>query len=232
MPIYDFNTDVIGELLIPPVLRKPKQLDWLSTILSPIQKLRDKVFTDYKIGTYYGDFNIGSTYVLGDKVIWTDKCVYEAVYVDTDGIAQSFSGIYPNNSTYWIKQQEIFIGADERVKYSAQKKLFEYALNKYFRITSPFVDQIYIVNNFYVNASFIMANSSEFSSNMPNSSFYQQQYLSEDYTYSSGNYDYTIYFPVVEYTALASTSTDREMIVRNFADNYNLAGMQYNIITY
>lgn len=226
MPIYDFNTDVIGELLIPPVLRKPKQLDWLSTILSPIQKLRDKVFNDYKQGSSYPDYSNVEFYYLGSKVIWTDGCVYEAIK------DEEITAVAPNNTTYWIKQQEIFIGTDERVKYSAQKKLFEYALNRYFRIADAPADQIYITNNFYVNASFIMANSSELSSNMPNNSNYQSQYLSEDYTYSSGDYDYTIYFPVTPYTNLASTATDREMIVRNFADKYNLAGMTYNILTY
>jgi len=229
MPIYDFNTDVIGELLIPPVLRKPKHLDWLSTILSPIQKLRDKVFNDYKGGVTYSNATAYSNvefYYLGSKVIWTDRRVYEMIVDD------EITGVAPNDTTYWIKQQEIFIGTDERVKYSSQKKLFEYALNKYFLIGAPPADQIYITNNFYVNASFIMANSSELSSNMPNNNIYQQQYLSEDYSYSTGNYDYTIYFPVTAYNALASTATDREMIVRNFADKYNLAGMIYDIQTY
>lgn len=227
MPIWDFNTDIIGELLIPPVLRQPKQLDWLSTILSPIQKLRDRVFFDYKEGveSVYNDFNIGSSYILGDMVIWADKCVYQAIYTT------SFSGIYPNNTTYWLKTQEIFIGVDERVKYSSQKFLFEYALNRYFRLEQP-NDLIYIVNNFYVNASFVMGNSGEYSSAMPNNSIYQSQYLNDNYTYSASDYDYTIYFPVVPYTALASTASDREMIVRNFADKYNLAGMRYNILTY
>jgi hypothetical protein len=227
MPIWDFNTDIIGELLIPPVLRQPKQLDWLSTILSPVQKLRDRVFFDYKEGveSTYNDFNIGSTYSLGDMVIWTDKCVYQAIYTT------SFSGIEPNNTTYWLKTQEIFIGVDERVKYSAQKFLFEYALNKYFRLEAP-NDLIYITNNFYVNASFVMANSGDLSSAMPNNSIYQTQYMNDTYTYSASDYDYTIYFPVADYTALASTANDREMIVRNFADKYNLAGIRFNILTY
>ena len=51
-------------------------------------------------------------------------------------------------------------------------------------------------------------------------------------TYQTSVYDYTIFVPDAVYTALGSTANDREYAIRNFADKYNLAGMQYDVQSY
>ena len=225
MAIYDYDNQIVGEQLMPPVLRTDKQLSWINTLTAHVQNLWSLIFEDYRVGSVYPSFNIATIYDFGNRIIWDDKCIYEATCTDSLGVAQSFSGVYPNNTVFWTKVNDIFIGSDERVKYSAQKLLFEYALNKFF-ITSG----IYITNNFIdVGDVFVMDTDSTESSVMPLDSFYQEDYMDLTATYASGIYDYTIFVPIADYTTLGSSAN---AIIRTFADKYNLAGMQYDIQTY
>ena len=225
MAIYDYDNQIVGEQLMPPVLRTDKQLSWINTLTAHVQNLWYLIFEDYRVGSVYPNFNIATTYDLGNRIIWDDKCIYEATSVTILGVGQSFSGVYPNNTVFWTKVNDIFIGSDERVKYSAQKLLFEYALNKFF-ISSG----IYITNNFIdVGDVFVMDTDSTESSVMPLDSFYQEDYMDLTATYASSIYDYTIFVPIADYTSLGSSAN---AIIRTFADKYNLAGMQYDIQTY
>lgn len=225
MAIYDYDSNIVGEQLTPPILRNTKFLAWIYVIVKPIQNIWSLIFEDYKDGNSYADFDILTTYNFGDRVLWTDKAIYEAIYTDADGIAQSFNGVYPSNTLFWTKVNEIFIGSNERVKYSAQKLLFEYALNTFFITTG-----IYITNNFIdVGDVFLMDTDSTESSLMPLDSLYQEDYMDYTATYASGIYDYTIFVPVAFHTSLG---TNADGIIRTFADKYNLVGMQYDIQTY
>jgi hypothetical protein len=73
-----------------------------------------------------------------------------------------------------------------------------------------------------------MGETGEYSSVMPNNSQYQQNFLVNNYTVSDG-FAYTIYVPLAVWTPLASNDTDRENLIRSFADKYNLAGMIYDV---
>lgn len=230
MAIYDYDNQVVGEQLTPPVLRTTKQLAWINTLTAAVQNLWSLVFEDYRVGSSYSDYNGATTYNFGDRVIWDDKCIYEATYVNSLGIPESFSGTAPSNAILWTKVNEIFIGSDERVKYSAQKLLFEYALNKFFRVAASPADQIYITNNFIDTGDvFVMDTDSTESSVMPLDSFYQEDYMDLTATYATGIYDYTIFVPISDFTLLGASA---EAIIRTFADKYNLAGFQYEIQTY
>jgi hypothetical protein len=217
MAIYDYDSNIVAEQLSPPTLRNGKFLAWLYVLVKPLQNLHDLIFSDYKVGNVYSVYSNATTYNFGTRVRYLDKAIYECIKTSV--------GNLPTNSVYWIKVNDIFIGTDERVKYSAQKLLFEYALNKFF-ITSG----IYITNNFiYVGDVFVMDTDSTESSVMPLDSFYQEDYMDLTATYASGIYDYTIFFPISDYTTLGFSAN---AIIRTFADKYNLAGMQYNIQTY
>jgi len=219
--LFDFDIDIIIPNLVAPIKRLPKYLAWVKSLATPLQQAWQFLFVDYKTGSSYPDFNIGTTYYLSDMVIWTDKCVYMASYID----GASFVGILPSNTTYWTKINSNFIGVDERVKYNSQKLLFEYALNRFFRTTG-----IYIVNNFVTPTNvFAMGDSSESSSYMPSNSIYQADFMPDVPTYNTDIYDFTIFFPIADYTALGA---DAELIIRSFADVYNLVGMQYDIQTF
>jgi len=225
MALYNFDNEIVAEQLTPPSLREPKFLAWLYVLTKPIQNKWSLIFEDYKDGTSYANYSGATTYDFGDRVTYTDKAIYEATYTDSNGVAQSFSGEAPTNTTFWTKVNDIFIGAKERVAYSAQKLVFEYALNRFF-ITSG----IYITNNFVdVGNVFVMDLSSTESSVMPLNSIEQEDYMDLTATYATAIYDYTIFVPVAYHTSLG---TDADLIIRTFADKYNLAGMQYDIQTY
>ena len=150
MAIYDYNSNTVAEQLIPPTLRGSKFLAWLYVLVKPIQNLHDLIFSDYKTGNVYANYNNLSTYVFGNRVRYTDKSIYEC-------IATTSLGNLPTNTAKWVKVNDLFIGTDERVKYSSQKLLYEKALNTFF-ITSG----IYIQNNFVsVGNVFVIDSTSE-----------------------------------------------------------------------
>jgi hypothetical protein len=225
MALYDFDNEIVAEQLTPPVLRESKLLAWLYVLTKPIQNKWALIFEDYKDESVYSNYNGATTYNFGDRVIWDDKAVYEATYTNPLGVAESFSGTPPSVLLFWTKVNDIFIGANERVKYSSQKLLFEYALNKFF-ITSG----IYITNNFVDTGNvFVMDTDSTESSLMPLDSLYQEDYMDYTATYATAIYDYTIFVPVAFHTSLGANA---DGLIANFANKYNLEGMQYNILTY
>lgn len=208
---------------MPPALRHTIHLSWLKVILKPIQSFWKLIFVDYKDGSLYSVYDVSLGYVRTNRVVYSDRKVYEC-------ILNASAGITPSNATYWVKVNDNFIGASERVKYNAQKIVFEYALNKWFFV-DPLADQIYIENNI-VNASFFLmgGQTGETSSKLPQFSINATSYLGN--VYSPTNNDFTIYVPVAVFNAQGSTTANREQAIRNFADMYNLAGMIYNVSTY
>lgn len=223
--LFDFDIDIVIPNLTAPIKRQPKYLAWLKSLTTPIQQAWQNLFVDYKTGSTYPDFDISTTYSIGDTVIWTDKCIYMASSVTVLGVGQDFSGVLPNNTVFWTKVNENFIGVDERVKYNSQRLLFEYALNRFFRTSG-----IYIENNFVTPTNvFAMGNSSQSSSYMPSNSIYQSDFMPDKPTYTTAIYDFTIFFPAADYAALGSSA---DLIIRSFADVYNLVGMQYDIQTF
>jgi hypothetical protein len=218
MAIYDYNSNTVAEQLTPPTLRGSKFLAWLYVLVKPIQDLHDLIFSDYKTGNVYSDYNNLTTYNFGERVRWTDKAIYEC-------IATTSLGNLPSDATKWIKVNDVFIGTDERVKYSSQKLLYEQALNTFFITTG-----IYIQNNFVsVGNVFVMDSTSEGSSIMSYSNDYQPDFMDYTATYSTAIYDYTIYVPILFY---ASLGTNANTIISTYANKYKLAGMQFNVITY
>ena len=224
MDFYDIDTNYVSEQLTPPKLRNNKFLAWLKVLLKELNFF-NTLFYNYRANTTYTDFDIATTYTINDIVIYEDKCVY--CYINS----VSTAGNLPNNVLYWNKIQTNFIGVNNRINGSAQNILFEYMLNRYFRVSS--VDpQIYIQNTTIFTTPFIMANTGTYSSSMPINSNNQINYLGNAYTYTSNTYDYTIYVPSAFFLTLGSTTINRENAIRNFADLYNLAGMSYQVLTY
>lgn len=208
---------------MPPSLRGAIHLAWLKVILKPIQSLWKLIFVDYKDGSLYTQYDVTLSYNRTDRVVYSNRKVYEC-------IVNAGVGITPDNTTYWVKVNDNFIGASERVKYNAQKLLFEYALNKWFFV-DPLSDQIYIENNAVSGSFFLMGGQNgETSSKLAATSISSGWYLGNVYTPTQ--HDYTIYVPVAVFNAQGTTTTNREQAIRNFADQYNLAGMIYNVVTY
>ena len=230
MAIYDYDNQIVGEQLTPPVLRTAKQLSWINTLTAAVQNLWSLIFEDYRVGSVYPSFNIATIYDFGNKIIWDDKCIYEATCTDSLGVAQSFSGVYPNNAVFWTKVNDNFIGSDERVKYNSQLIVLEYALNNWF-LNLTATDQIFIATNNITSNLFLMGQTGTYSSTMANSSVFSAYFMPNVASYPT-QYNFTINVPLALFTTLGTDNTNRENTIRIFADKYVLSGITYNVTTY
>ena len=219
--IYIIQFSLLWEKLCPPILRKALHLSWGTVLTQPLQYLRDLIFENYANGSNYNAYDNATAYVVGDRIYYTNRSVYECI--------EGTTGNLPTDTTYWRKIVDNRIGIRERIKYNSQKIVFEYALNRWFDV--PSVDpQIYIQNNTIYGTAFLMGRAGIYSSTMPRSSSHQLYYLGNGYDYRSDAF--TIYVPILVFNALANNDTNRENVVRNFADNYVLAGITYTVVTY
>jgi hypothetical protein len=227
MAFFDYNVDTTGTQLLPPQLRQPIHLEWLRVVLSQIKYLYELFFNSFIAGNTSVDWNPLFFYAPGDYTVWTDKAVYINTFLD---IGTPPTGDI-NSAKTWRKVQELFIGVDERVKYNSQLIVFEYALNKYFRVptTDP---QIYIENTALDTNVFLMGNSGETSSAMYNNSVFTEDFMFNAPTFTGATTAYTIWVKAALFTSLGATALDRENTVRQFADKYNLAGLTYKVDTF
>lgn len=231
MAIYDYNSNTVAEQLTPPILRNSKFLAWLYVLVSPIQNLWQLIFEDYSTGNLYTVYDVLATYNFGDRVVYTNKSVYEATYTDTDGVAQSFNGVECTNTLFWTLVNDNYFGVDERIKYNAQIILLEYALNKWYECDSG-SDQIYIDNNTNIQNVFLMGETSQYSSTMPNDSSYSETYMGLAPTYPDISYDYIVWVPNATYLLLGDTNDNRDNNITTFVNKYNLSGLKFKIDTY
>ena len=218
--IYIIQFSLIWEKLYPPHLRKALHLAWGTVIIAPLQSLRDLIFNEYANGSFAPKYDNATAYVVGDKV-YLNRVLYQCIEATT--------GNAPTNTAYWKVLLDNRIGIRERIKYNSRKIVLEYGLNRWFEIPSA-DPQIYITNNTIYGTAFILGQAGEYSSTMARSSTHQLYYLGNNYTYRSDAF--TIYVPIAVFNALASNNTDRENIIRTFANNYVLSGMTYSCVTY
>ncbi len=191
-------------------------LAWGKVLSKPLQYLRDLIFEDYANGSNYLLYDNSTVYVIGDRIFYLDRGVYECILATL--------GNLPTDTTYWRKINDNYIGVRERILYNAQKMTFEWGLNRWFICSG-----IYITNNSLALSGFLMGETGEYSSTLVNIA--NPSYLINDFVLG-GIYSYTIYVPTAVFNSLGTTNTERENIIRSFADNYNLAGMLYNVVPY
>lgn len=219
--IYIIQFSIFWEKMLPPIFRKAIQIAWGAVVLKPLQSLRDLVFENFANGSYYSAWDYGTPYVVGDRVYYTDLAVYECVEASLHNL--------PTSTLYWKKILDSKIGVRERIKYNSQKILFEYHLNKSFDI--PNADpQIYIDNNNVYNNVFLLGETGEYSSTLAEYSTNQYTYLGLSQSYDF--YNFTIFVPLAFFNTLGVSDNVREMVIRNYADRFVLAGMNYNVLTY
>lgn len=133
-----------------PILRQPKFMAFLKSLLSPIIKLQGDIASNYIGGLTYSNWNSGTTYSYGDRVtlpMLSGNASYE--YIN----ATPSSGNAVTDTNYWYKLTSDNIGLAERLNYNASKMQLEYILNRRFSpstVVPPFDaahSSIYIVNN-------------------------------------------------------------------------------------
>lgn len=214
--IYIISFQLLWETLYPPILRKPKHLSWGKVMAKPLQYLRDLIFDDYANGSNYLLYDNSTVYVLGDRIFYLDRGVYECILATL--------GNLPTDATYWRKINDNYIGVRERILYNSQKMTFEWALNRWFICSG-----IYIENQSLSFSGFLMGNSGEYSSTLVNIS--NPSYLMNSFTIST-DFSFIIYVPLAVFNSLGNSDIERENIIRSFADNYVLAGMLYDVLPY
>jgi hypothetical protein len=219
--IYVIDFSLLWEKLYPPILRQSLHLAWGTVVTKPLQRLRNLAFEDYANGSIATIYDNSTAYSVGDEVYYTNRAVYKCIEAST--------GNLPTDTTYWTRILDNRIGVRERIKYDSRKVLFEYALNRWFDVPSA-DPQIYITNNTIYGTAFLLGESGETSSTMAWNSNFQNFYLGNSYSYESDAF--TIYVPLLVFNALDTNNTNRENIIRGFADNYVLSGITYNVLTY
>jgi hypothetical protein len=224
MSIYTYDTEQVSEQLTPPLLRRSKLLAWIYALTSQIQWLWALVFEDYKEGSVYAEYDNIATYNRLDRVVYIDNKVYEC-------LVNSSVGVNPLNTTNWVKINDNYMGAIERIKYNYQIVLLERALNRWFRNYTGSNDQIYIITNQITNQIFVMGFNGSVSSPMALNSPFTTTYMGLNPTFAV-QYNMSINVPLALFNTLGSTNNDRENAIRVIANKYILAGITYEVITY
>ncbi len=233
MSIFNVNFGNLMQNLIPPILRQPVQIAWLTALTQPLQ-YNNILFNDYLSGSTYQLFNSGTTYHTNDRVVYIDRGVYENISGST--------GIVPINNNYWNQININYIGAQERSKYAAIKLNYEYALNRWFETsgftsTSPALsaitpslftasaNTIYIQTNVTNSNGFLMGNLGTDSSFMDKRGLFTGNFMVNSYN-PPADLDYTIFVPNYIYSAISESQ------VRSFSDKINISGMRYSVSGY
>lgn len=208
--------------LLPVDYRVEPNISILKSLLKPLQWFNDLFFDSYKTGATATAYSAG-TYNLGDQILF-NKSVYESL-IDSNTDA-------PTVSTSWMKIQDSFIGADERVLYTTSRLMLEYALNKWFGTTfrqpSVGTSDIYITLNVVPTPVFVSGINESESSTVSNLS--SSQYVINDYSFTDIN-SFDINVPVAVYNALGDAG-NRDNIFRSFSNKYVCEGLFYAIVTY
>lgn len=224
--IYDIDYNLQADNLNAPQRRLPKFTAFLHSLMKPLQWRRDLFFIEYATGSYnlYPNYDPSNGYVFGDRVIYSDKRVYESIF------PTPFAGTPPTDPTHWTLIVDNFIGLNERLKYTSQIITIEYALNRWFMNIGA-TDQIYIQNNNTIQSVFVMGVTGPFSSAMAVNSLSSTSFMAVNPTFSV-QYNFTIYVPVALFNSLGSTPQDSENTVRRYADQFVLAGLLYDVQTF
>lgn len=239
MPTYDYNISQATQELLPPSKRKTNNLAYLGAPGYILQRFHTLFFNTYAGGNMALDWVSGGTYKYEDQVRYTDNYRYNnRIYelVNKDGVA-GLTTPPSQDTTNWILVQNNFIGVSERVRYTAPKVVIEYALNKWFKTVfrqPALVSDIFITKEVVDNYTFIIGDTEEESSEIDYSDTLQRSYINE--TYITNKKLFAINIPLAVYDQLTTQpsgySDTKDRIVRSFADNYVLGGINYEVIPY
>jgi hypothetical protein len=203
-------------------------LAWAKVLLKPLQFIRDALFGTYRDGNAAANWSNATNYSVGDQVKYIDKAIYQCWVAST-------AGILPTNTDYWVKVQDKFVGIVPRSKYNSQTLLLEWVLNEWFGTTfvnSVGSSDIYISSVSNTNQDFIVGVTESQSSSAVYQNGDADSFVQAQNPAFSGQLNFRIFIPVLDWTALALTDDDRDNTVRAIADLYVLAGIQYTIVPY
>ena len=230
---YYIDWNLYVQNLLPVSKRLSRFISFGKVLVSQIKWLHTNLFTYFYDGTSFAYWDSSVSYTKGTYIKGLDKSVYYCI-----ATAPAGKTVYDIN--FWIPINKEFIGAKERIKFTSQKVVFEYALNKWFDysfVNPPLQSSLNSVanNTIYITTNSVNVNIFVVGQNLTNSStvgigvdskFYvglpPSDYNQNDFTI---NYDGGL---VPSYL----TNTSFENQIRSFADKIVLAGIKYNIQAY
>lgn len=223
MSIYDVDFNQIAVQVTPPDKRNQRFIAWLKALVKPIQWLRDLWMGDYRTGTAAIAWVSGTSYNKYARVLYKQKVYESLINGNTDD---------PTVQASWMVVQQNFIGVFERVQYTGVKLIFEFAINKYFGSVfrqPPGVSDIYITvaakpYGVFISGGTVGTSSVVFANN-------SSQFIINYYVFSPFS-NMTIHVPAALFASLDPDPMNCQKIIRNYADQYIIAGILYDIVTY
>lgn len=224
MSIYEINFKDLTRKTLPPDKRGPNFRSWVAALTFPLQWLRDLVLGDYRVGSSGQPWIITTEYQTGDRVTYNGSAY--------DSLIDNNLGNPPTDVIRWVLVQQNFIGVAERALYNGNLLIFTYAINKYFSTVfrqPPNISDIYIEAHPKPLSAFIIGETEPFSSVVFTTS--SSEFIINEYNFNT-YVNMTIYVPQVKYDSLDTDPLNREKIIRNFADKYIVAGINYSVQPY
>lgn len=232
MSIYDINYQTVINNLLPPQYRVSKIKAFLYSLVSPIQWLRDKFFDNYvNSDIYFYTDLVSNTFIkyaytlvrFPDNTVWETQVDNVDITLFNPMIGQTTD----NGVIIWVKVLDNFIGLNERAKFSNQKLMLEYLLNRYFKLdTGP--DLIYIDNNDTAHPMFSIGEEYDDTAVISE--------LDEDTLFwisltdqENQENNFTIYVPTLISMQLG---VNYESIISVIVDRYNFESLNYNVVVY
>jgi hypothetical protein len=219
---YDYIARTVD--LLPPDKRYTRMVKWLYNLVTPLETDHARIFDDYKTGNdTYPVYFFSALYGKGAIVRYG-----EGLYISL--INSNY--FPPTEPTAWSVYSPSFIGVDERLKYTHEKIILEYALNRRYETTfrqPPDLPDIFIETNTPPYGPFIVGGTEVISS--ISYRLESTDYIIDGYSFAAF-YSYTIYMPVAVFEAQGTNDVLREKTIREFVDKYNTIGLTYNIQTY
>ncbi|MFB6456565.1 hypothetical protein ACE38W_14940 [Chitinophaga sp. Hz27] len=223
MSIYNIDTGQKAIEATPPDKRYPIFIHWLLALFKPLQWLADLSFSSYRTGSNAVSWISGVVYYKYDRVLFK-QTVYESL---TDN-----NTLVPTDQSGWMVVQQNFVGVFERILYNGNKLVFEYAINKYFGSMfrqPPGISDIYTENKVKPLNVFVVGGTERISSITYSS--YSNEFIINQYVFSPFS-NLIIYVPVAVFHSIDTDPMNAERIIRNFADQYLVAGIIYTVQTY
>lgn len=207
--------------LLVPDKRTPNTIAFLSPISNQLQINNDTLFTVYKQGMNFLDFNPSTTYTRY-SVVKYGKAVYYSADDDNTG---NFPYV---GSEFWVQITNNFIGMDQRIHFNGTKLVFEYAINTffgtYYEPNTNLNSEIYLETTPTIQEEFRIGDTESFSSSVLNTTSTGYIKLTD---IPSNATSLTIW--VKDLNTSGKPTYDE---IKHFADKYIIAGIRYKISSY
>jgi hypothetical protein len=221
MGLFDINIEVLTSQITPDVFQKPRFLAFFYAFPSPLDWLSAS-FSAFRNGYFATSYSSITTYSVGVRVKYGTS-IYECIQESTDNL--------PTDVNFWTLFVQNWTGVNDRAKYSSNRALFEYALNREFNGTflQPDAAPRTINSDIYirsrsVSGGFSIGLTESFSGSAGST---DGDTISETPIYGGDNF--TVY---VKDTLGITSGSDAEKILIAFIDKYKAIQKKYSIVYY